>query len=64
MKDKKAKQKEKKAIANNKLLEKKEKLKELDLEKDKQRKLILKKIHKWKRKKWNLKKKEMNLLEE
>ena len=57
MKDKKAKEKEKKQISNNKLLEKKERLKELDLENDKQRKLIMKKMKKMEKKKIELDKK-------
>ena len=63
MKEKKAKQKEKKEIANNKLLEKKEKLKELDKEKDKKRKLIIKRIQKMDKKKLELDKKRNELLQ-
>ena len=57
MKNKKAKEKEKKQIANNKLIEKKERLKEIDLENDKQRKLIMKKIRNMEKKKIELDKK-------
>ena len=57
MKDKKAKEKQKKEISKNKLLEKREKLKELDIEKDKQRRLIIKKIQKMEKKKMEYDKK-------
>ncbi len=61
MKEKKAKEKKKKELANNKLLEKKERLKELDIENEKQRKLIIKKIHKMEKKKLELDKKKDEL---
>ena len=51
MKAKKAKHNEIRQMSHNKLLEKKEKLKELDIENDNQRKLILKKIQKMEKKK-------------
>ena len=57
MKGKKAKEKEKKELANNKLMEKKEKLKELDVENDKKRKMIVKKIQKMEKKKLEFDKK-------
>jgi len=44
MKEKKERQKEKKEISNNKLMEKQERLKELDLKNDKERKKIIKKL--------------------
>ena len=46
MKDKKAKQKRKNEISRNKLIEKREKLKELDLDNDEKRKIIIKRIKK------------------
>ena len=51
MKAKKAKHNEIRQMSHNKLLEKQEKLKELDIENDNQRKLILKKIQKMEKKK-------------
>ena len=51
MKAKKAKHNEIRQMSQNKLLEKQEKLKELDIENDNQRKLILKKIQKMEKKK-------------
>ena len=61
MKEKKAKEKEKKQIFNKKLLEKKEKLKELELDNDKQRKIIIKKIKNMEKKKTELDKKKDEL---
>ena len=57
MKDKKAKQNEQKKISSNKLLEKKERLKEIDIENDRQRRLIIKKIQKMEKRKIELDKK-------
>lgn len=51
MKAKKAKHNEIKQVSQNKLLERQEKLKELDIENDNQRKMILKKIQKMEKKK-------------
>ena len=51
MKAKKAKHNEIRQMSHNKLLEKQEKLRELDIENDNQRKLILKKIQKMEKKK-------------
>ena len=61
MKDKKAKQNEQKKISSNKLLEKKERLKEIDLENDRQRRLIIKKIQKMEKRKIELDKKKDEL---
>ena len=61
MKDKKAKQNEQKKIASNKLLEKRERLKELDLENDRQRRLIIKKMQKMEKRKIELDKKKDEL---
>ena len=61
MKDKKAKQNEQKKISSNKLLEKKERLKEIDIENDRQRRLIIKKIQKMEKRKIELDKKKDEL---
>ena len=62
MKEKKAKQNEKRLIANDKLQEKQEKLKELDKENEKNRKKIIKKIEVMEKKKIQIdKEKEYNL---
>ena len=61
MKDKKAKQNEQKIIAKNKLQEKKEKLKEIDLENEKERRKLLKKMKNMEKRKLEFdKKKEEN----
>ena len=61
MKDKKEKENEKRNISNNKLMEKREKLKELDLENDRQRRTTIKKMQKMEKKKIELDKKKDEL---
>ena len=54
MKEKKERQKEKKELSNNKLMEKKERLKEIDKQNDNQRKKIIKKIEIMEKKKMEI----------
>ena len=59
---KKEKEKEKKEIANNKLMIKKERLKELDIENAQKRKKIVKKIQKMEKRKLEFDKKKVNFI--